>query len=123
MKYCDKRLVDVITENREVISELNHSDFDYIFFTGSTKLGQIVMEAIAKKLTPVTLEQSGKSPTVVDHDPNIEKAASRIVWGKFDNAGQTCNGPDYIYDHGAIEGKLLEALKKTIHPFFGAEPL
>lgn len=46
----DERLVDVITGNREVVFELIHSDFDYIFFAGSTMVGQIVMEAASKKI-------------------------------------------------------------------------
>lgn len=119
----DERLVDVITGNREVVSELIHSDFDYIFFTGSTKVGRIVMEATAKTLTPVTLELGGKSPTIVHHDADIKKAARRIVWGKFYNAGQTCIAPDYIYVHEAVEEELLEALKKTIRQFYGVDPL
>lgn len=119
----DPRQVDVITGNREVVAELIHSDFDYIFFTGSSKVGKIVMEAAAKKLTPVTLELGGKSPTIVHKDADIEKAAKRIVWGKFYNAGQTCIAPDYIYVHEDVEELLLKAIKMTIHQFYGKDPL
>jgi len=119
----DKEHVDVVTGNREAVSELIHSDFDYIFFTGSVPVGKIVMEAASKNLTPVTLELGGKSPTIVHKDADIEKAAARIAWGKYYNAGQTCIAPDYIYVHEDVKDKLLEGLTKEIVDFYGAEPL
>jgi len=119
----DKEHVDVVTGNREAVSELIHSDFDYIFFTGSVPVGKIVMEAASKNLTPVTLELGGKSPTIVHKDADIEKAAARIAWGKYYNAGQTCIAPDYVYVHEDVKDKLLEGLIKEIVDFYGAEPL
>ncbi|MNJ97219.1 Aldehyde dehydrogenase [compost metagenome] len=70
--------------------------FDHIFFTGSTAIGKVVMEAAAKNLTSVTLELGGKSPTLIDESANLKKAAEKIAWGKLINAGQTCIAPDYI---------------------------
>jgi aldehyde dehydrogenase (NAD+) len=119
----DKEHVDVVTGNREAVSELIHSDFDYIFFTGSVPVGKIVMEAASKNLTPVTLELGGKSPAIVHKDADIEKTAARIAWGKYYNAGQTCIAPDYIYVHEDVKDKLLEGLIKEIVDFYGAEPL
>jgi aldehyde dehydrogenase (NAD+) len=119
----DKEHVDVVTGNREAVSELIHSDFDYIFFTGSVPVGKIVMEAASKNLTPVTLELGGKSPTIVHKDADIEKAAARIAWGKYYNAGQTCIAPDYIYVHEDVKDRLLEGLIKEIVDFYGVEPL
>lgn len=113
----------VILGGKEEVTELIQSDVDYIFFTGSSTVGQIIMEAAAKKLTPVTLELGGKSPTIVHKDADIEKAAARIVWGKFYNAGQTCIAPDYIYAHEAIKEKLMVAIEKKIADFYGNNPL
>ncbi len=119
----DKEHVDVVTGNREAVSELIHLDFDYIFFTGSVPVGKIVMEAASKNLTPVTLELGGKSPAIVHKDADIEKAAARIAWGKYYNAGQTCIAPDYIYVHEDVKDRLLEGLIKEIVDFYGVEPL
>ena len=91
--------------------------FDKIFFTGSTKVGQIVYEAAAKYLTPVALELGGKSPVIISDDSNFELAAKRIVWGKFLNAGQTCIAPDYILVSKKSEQKFLEYLKQYIEKF------
>ena len=93
--------------------------FDYIFFTGSTKVGKIVMEAAARHLTPVTLELGGKSPTIVCRDANLEVSARRIIWGKLVNAGQTCIAPDYLYVDAAIRDAFLEHLIKAIITFYG----
>ena len=73
--------------------------FDYVFFTGGSRVGQLVALAAAKHLTPVTLELGGKSPCIVDQnvDPNV--VAKRIAWAKFVNAGQTCIAPDYVLVH------------------------
>ncbi|MEO1094929.1 MAG: aldehyde dehydrogenase [Cyanobacteria bacterium J06638_28] len=97
--------------------------FDHIFFTGGTRVGQIVMEAAAKQLTPVTLELGGKSPCIVDSDINLEITARRIVWGKFINAGQTCVAPDYLYVNESVQDALLQALQTTIQSFYGENPV
>ncbi|AFZ46438.1 Aldehyde Dehydrogenase [Cyanobacterium stanieri PCC 7202] len=106
----------------ELAQELLATKFDHIFFTGGTKIGQIVMEAAAKQLTPVTLELGGKSPCIVDKETNLKITAKRITWGKFINAGQTCIAPDYILVHQAIKQELIQEIKQCIHDFFGDSP-
>jgi len=71
--------------------------FDHLIFTGSANAGRTVMHAAADNLTPVTLELGGKSPTIICEDYDIEDAASRILYGKLINAGQTCLAPDYLF--------------------------
>ena len=93
--------------------------FDYIFFTGSVKVGKIVMEKASKNLIPVTLELGGKSPCIVDKDANLELSAKRIVWGKLLNAGQTCIAPDYLMVHKEIKEKFLKLLVEEIKKQFG----
>lgn len=104
---------------KETVEKLLDMAFDYIFFTGSVRVGKIVMESAAKRLIPVTLELGGKSPCIVDRDANIKMAARRIVWGKFLNAGQTCVAPDYLYVHKEIKAKLLEEIKNEIKKQYG----
>lgn len=107
-------LVAVVEGGKEVSEQLLEQKLDYIFFTGSTKVGKIVMEAAAKNLVPVTLELGGKSPTIVHKDANLPLAARRIAWGKFLNAGQTCVAPDYVYVHHEVKKDFLIQLKKEI---------
>jgi aldehyde dehydrogenase (NAD+) len=96
--------------------------FDYIFFTGSNRVGKIVYKSAAENLTPVTLELGGKSPCIIDKDANLKIAAKRIAWGKFINAGQVCIAPDYLLVHEDVKEKLLGYLKKYINQFFGEDP-
>ena len=91
--------VCVITGDAAVSQKLLEYPFDKIFFTGSSKVGSLVMAAAAKNLTPVTLELGGKSPAIVDQNSNMNLYAKRIVWGKYINAGQTCIAPDYVLVH------------------------
>jgi aldehyde dehydrogenase (NAD+) len=96
--------------------------FDHIFFTGSPRVGSIVMSAAARHLTPVTLELGGKSPCIVHHDANLDIAAKRICSGKFTNAGQVCIAPDYVLVHQKVKEAFLEKLKHRIVECFGEDP-
>lgn len=103
-------------------SELVSADFDYIFFTGSTKTGRAVAEAAGRNLTPYTLELGGKSPAIVDKTANIELAAKKIALGKFLNCGQTCIAPDFVLVDADIKEKLVHEIIKSIKNFFGVIP-
>jgi aldehyde dehydrogenase (NAD+) len=94
-------------------------DFDHVFFTGSTAVGQRVYALAAEKLTPVTLELGGKSPCMVEPDANLRVAARRIVLAKFSNCGQMCIAPDYILVHHSVKEALVQQLRETIQSFFG----
>ena len=103
----------------DVITKLLSQRFDYIFFTGSVRVGKIVMEAASKNLTPLTLELGGKSPVFIDENFDIKLAAKRIAWGKFLNNGQTCIAPDYVLVHDSRRLALIEELKAVIHEHYG----
>ena len=86
-------------------SDFSSLPFDHLIFTGSSNTGRQVMRAAADNLTPVTLELGGKSPTIIAPDYSIAKAAKRLLFAKFLNAGQTCVAPDYVF---VPEGKVDE---------------
>jgi len=110
--------ITVVQGDAEVSGELLTQRWDKIFFTGSARVGKIVMEAAAKNLTPVVLELGGKNPVVVDKDANLEVAARRIVWGKLLNAGQSCVAPDYLYVHTTVKEKFLQLMVNSIEQFY-----
>lgn len=114
----DEAYVSVVEGGIEETQTLLSLPFDYMFFTGSEKVGKIVYEAAARKLIPVTLELGGKSPVIVDDTANIKVASERISFGKFTNAGQTCVAPDYILVQRKVKNDLIKALKKTITEFY-----
>lgn len=95
--------------------------FDHIFFTGSPRVGSIVMSAAAKHLAKVTLELGGKSPCIVHKDANQTVAVNRIVSSKFLNAGQTCIAPDYVMVHRDIKEEFLAKLKHRVIESYGED--
>ena len=113
--------IAVVEGGREENAYLLDQKFDYIFFTGSKAVGQLVLEKAAKHLTPVTLELGGKSPCIVDKSAKLELAARRIVFGKFLNCGQTCVAPDYILCHSSVKDRLVECLKAEIARQYGSD--
>jgi len=121
-KTFDPEYITLFQGGREVNQALWKERFDYILFTGNPQLGKIVMEAASKHLTPVTLELGGKCPCIVDREAKMDYAARRIAWGKFLNAGQTCNAPDYLLVDRAVKKELIEGLIKYIKIFFGENP-
>jgi aldehyde dehydrogenase (NAD+) len=121
-EYFPPEYITLFGGGRESNQALLSHPWDYIFFTGSPLVGKVVMEAAAKNLTPVSLELGGKSPCIVDHDANLKIAASRIVWGKYINAGQTCIAPDYLFVHQSVKTELMELMKLKIAEYFGQDP-
>lgn len=121
-----KMLMDSVFNGSEVlvvtggVSEstelLNNCTFDKILFTGSTRVGRIVQEAAAKKLTPTVLELGGKSPAFVTKNScvnsSLKTIAKRLLWGKFTNAGQTCVAPDYLLVDATISDEFITIIKE-----------
>lgn len=110
--------IAVVEGAAEETQELLVQPFDHVFFTGSTKVGKIVMKAAAEHLIPVTLELGGKSPAIVHKDADMEVAAKRIWWGKTMNAGQTCVAPDYVLIEESRKNEFISQSQKILASFF-----
>lgn len=100
----------MVLGSRQENTELLEQKFDYIFFTGSVKIGRVVMAAASKHLCPVTLELGGKSPVIIDQTANLDLAAKRLVFGKYMNVGQTCVAPDCVLVHKSKKAELIKKL-------------
>ncbi len=115
----DENEVTVIEGNVAVAQALLQQPFDHIFFTGSPGVGREIMKAAATHLCSVTLELGGKSPALVDDTFDVEEAATKIAYGKWINAGQTCIAPDYVLVHRDRHDALVEALTAKIRGVYG----
>jgi len=120
---CMKRILGELFEENEVAviegaasvaESLLRKKFDHIFFTGSPRVGRIVMKMAAEHLTSVTLELGGKSPVIVDRSANLDEAARKIAWGKFFNSGQICIAPDYLLVDESIRAPFVEKLRAAV---------
>lgn len=96
--------------------------FDHVFFTGSSRVGQLVMRYAAEHLSSVTLELGGKTPAVLDRSADVSRAAEAILWGKFINAGQTCLAPDYVLLPPELEEPFAAASRAVLRRFLGDHP-
>lgn len=97
--------------------------WDFVFFTGSPRVGRVVAAACAKHVTPHVLELGGKAPCIVDRTASsLTEAARRIVWTKFFNAGQTCMAPDYVLCHRDVAESLCAKLLECVSAFYGEDP-
>jgi coniferyl-aldehyde dehydrogenase len=99
--------------------------FDHLLFTGSTRVGKLVMRAASENLTPVTLELGGKSPAIVHPDFPLLTAVRRILTGKLYNAGQTCLAPDYVFVHESRREEFLRLaseVTQTLYPSWSGNP-
>lgn len=114
-----KDYIAFIEGDSAISMHLTKLPFDFIFFTGSSQVGKMVLKSAAENLVPTVLELGGKSPCIVDASANIDLAAKRIVWGKFMNAGQTCVAPDFVVVHKTIANKFLVRLRIEIEKSFG----
>jgi aldehyde dehydrogenase (NAD+) len=121
-RYIDPEGVIVISGGPETASKLLSLRFDKIFYTGSSKVGRLVMAAAAKNLTPLTLELGGKNPVIVVEDAPLDVTARRIIWGRFMNAGQICVAPDYVLVPEHLRSPLIEEMRRAIVSFYGPDP-
>lgn len=119
----DPSYIRVFEGGRDVNEALLNQKFDFIFFTGSTNVGKVVMSKAAENLTPVVLELGGKSPVIVDETAPLKVTAKRIAWGKYINAGQTCVAPDYLIIHESKLNDFITHFKNAVLELYGENPL
>ena len=98
----------------DVATALLDLPFNHIFFTGSTRVGKLVMAAAAKNLATVTLELGGKSPVIVDEGADVKKIAGDLAAAKQFNGGQACICPDYVFIKEQQKQGLIEEFRAKV---------
>lgn len=106
--------VTCVTGDTKVSERFSSLPFDHLFFTGSTRVGKIIMRAAAENLTPVTLELGGKSPAILHESYPLSRAVPRLMTGKLYNAGQTCVAPDYLLIREGQEAALEDQVRRDV---------
>ncbi len=85
-----------------------------ITFTGSTRVGAILMKQCAPSIKKLSLELGGNAPLIVFQDANLEAAVQGAVAAKFRNAGQTCVAANRILVHEKIYDQFAEMFVKAV---------
>lgn len=110
----DEKEVALFEGGVDVATALLELPFSHIFFTGSTRVGKLVMAAAAKNLATVTLELGGKSPVIVDEGADVRKVAADLAAAKQFNGGQACISPDYVFVKESQKGALIEEFRSKV---------
>ena len=123
------RMIDELFKEEEIAVRLGDAQvsqallklpFDHIFFTGSPKIGRVVMRAAADNLTSVTLELGGVNPCIIDESADIRDTAEKMIWGKFFNCGQSCLSINYACVHHRVYDRLIRELKAALDRMYGS---
>jgi aldehyde dehydrogenase (NAD+) len=110
----DEQEVALFEGGVDVATALLERPFNHIFFTGSPRVGKLVMAAAAKHLTSVTLELGGKSPVIVDEDADVKKVAADLATAKQFNGGQACISPDYVFVRESQKQALIDEFQARV---------
>ncbi|MDW2138147.1 aldehyde dehydrogenase family protein, partial [Vibrio sp. 2128(2023)] len=79
-----------------------------ISFTGSTRVGKILMKQASETVKAVSMELGGNAPFIVFEDADLESAADGLIASKFRNAGQTCVCTNRLYVHQNVKERFME---------------
>lgn len=110
--------------NREVVNLLIKSPLiDKIHFTGSQEVGEMIYQENSKvRILPPGLELGGSNPALVLADADLKAAAKTILWGRFSNAGQTCNAIKRLIVVQEIADEFLKILKSELEKLKKFDP-
>lgn len=117
-RYFDPAELAVTPGDVETARAFSALPFDHLLFTGNARIGREVARAAAAHLTPITLELGGKTPAIIGPDADLSRAAERIAFGKWLNAGQTCIAPDHVLVEASRLGDFIEAMRRTVADFY-----
>ena len=101
-----------------------HMDIDGLTFTGSTPVGQLLMQYSGQSnLKRTFLELGGKSPNIVFADANLDKAAAMAAVAVFYNGGQTCTAGTRLIVEASIQDEFIEKVIAHAQRWMPGDPL
>lgn len=109
-------VLNVITGHVQEIGETWMADerVRKVSFTGSTRVGKLLMRQAADTVKNLSLELGGHAPFIVTASANLDLAVREFMAPKFRNAGQTCMCPNRIYVHESISHAFIERLSAEV---------
>jgi succinate-semialdehyde dehydrogenase/glutarate-semialdehyde dehydrogenase len=93
------------------IEMINNPLLHKISFTGSTRVGKILMDGASKTNTKLSLELGGNAPVIIDKDIDVQVIAKQALSAKMRNCGQVCVSPQRFYIHNAIFNEFVATIK------------
>ena len=108
-----KGVINLVCGKTSEIGEVltQHPDIRKLTFTGSTKVGKMLLAACASTIKRTSMELGGNAPFIVFKDADIDAAVEGAIACKFRNGGQTCVCANRIFVHASIMGEFAQKLK------------
>lgn len=108
--------LNIVTGHSPIIGEelTRNADVAKISFTGSTRVGAILMQQSAPTIKKLSLELGGNAPFIVFDDADLEAAVAGAMQSKFRNAGQTCVCANRIYAQQGIYSRFVDLLSAEV---------
>ncbi|MGQ4005799.1 NAD-dependent succinate-semialdehyde dehydrogenase [Francisellaceae bacterium CB300] len=112
----DGDLLQIICGDSKIIGkEFMESKFvRKITFTGSTRVGKLLMQQAADTVKKISLELGGNAPFIVFESADIGKAVDGLISAKIRNAGQVCIAPNRVFVAKSIKEKFVSKLKDSV---------
>mgnify|MGYP005838555561 CR=1 FL=1 len=89
---------------------LDHPACRKISFTGSTRVGRLLMDGASRTITRLGLELGGNAPVIILPDADIEAVAASAPMAKCRNVGQVCVSPQRFLVHASQRDRFLDAV-------------
>ena len=102
---------------------INDSRLPLISFTGSTRMGRRVSEAVARRFGRTILELGGNNAVIVAEDADLEMAMRTILFGAVGTAGQRCTSTRRIIMHKSIASELSERIVNAYKQVTTGDPI
>ena len=107
-------MVNIVHGDGKVGTMLVESNIDFVWFTGSTKVGQKIYQKCAKKFIRCLLELGGSNPAIVLADADLEKALENIYFYRFLNCGQVCDAIKRLFVQQKVYKEFVKRLVEKV---------
>jgi succinate-semialdehyde dehydrogenase/glutarate-semialdehyde dehydrogenase len=88
-----------------------------VSFTGSTRVGRLLMGHSSSTIKKLSLELGGNAPFIVFDDADLDLAIREVVTAKFKSSGQTCVCANRIFVHDRVSEEFVQRLKEATKKF------
>ncbi len=120
----DNGLINIVNGDGEVGKALVESNVDFVWFTGSSKVGQEVFATCGKRFINSVMELGGSNATIIFDDVNVDdKLISDICFGRFFNCGQVCSAIKRLFVHENIYDEFLDKFVKKVKSLVVGDPM
>jgi succinate-semialdehyde dehydrogenase / glutarate-semialdehyde dehydrogenase len=118
-----KGVLQCVIGGGDMGAKLIDSSIDFVWFTGSTKVGQEIYRKCAEKFIKCDLELGGSSPAIVFADCNFDATVETVFMARFFNCGQVCSSIKRLFVEKSIYDQFVEALKNRMKKVEIGDPM